>query len=213
MAHIIEDISRTFNEYLLIPGLTTKDCNPDRVSLKTPLVRFRKGEESSISLNIPFVSAIMQAVSDSNMAIALARNGGLSFIYGSQSIESQAEMVRKVKKYKAGFVVSDANLTPEHTLRDVVELKEKTGFSTIGITHDGTSNGKLLGLVTSRDYRVSRMDPATKVSEFMTPFDKLIYAQKGVTLKEANDIIWEHKLNSLPIINKDGKLLYMVFFV
>ncbi len=211
MAHIIEDISRTFNEYLLIPGLTTKDCNPDRVSLKTPLVRFRRGEESSISLNIPFVSAIMQAVSDSNMAIALARNGGLSFIYGSQSIESQAEMVRKVKKYKAGFVVSDANLTPEHTLRDVVELKEKTGFSTIGITHDGTSNGKLLGLVTSRDYRPSRTPMDTKIKDFMTPFSKLIVAEDGIALDKANDIIWDNKINALPIIDSEQRLKYFVF--
>ena len=211
MAHIIEDISRTFNEYLLIPGLTTKDCNPDRVSLKTPLVRFRKGEEPSIALNIPFVSAIMQAVSDSNMAISLARNGGLSFIFGSQSIESQAEMVRKVKKYKAGFVVSDANLTPEHTLQDVLDLKERTGFSTIGITHDGTSNGKLLGLVTSRDYRPSRTPLNTKIKDFMTPFSKLIVAEDGVALDKANDIIWDNKINALPIIDKDQRLKYFVF--
>ena len=167
MAQIIDNISRTFNEYLLIPGLTKRDSSPDKTSLKTPLVRFAKGKESSISLNIPFVSAIMQSVSDSNMAIALAKNGGLSFIYGSQSIESQAEMVRKVKKYKAGFVVSDANLTPEHTLQDVIDLKAKTGFSTIGITHDGTSNGKLLGMVTSRDYRPSRDAMDKKIKEFI----------------------------------------------
>ena len=122
MAHIINDISRTFNEYLLIPGLTKKTCNPDQVSLKTPLVKFNKGQSPDIELNIPFVSAIMQSVSDSKMAIALAQNGGLSFIFGSQSIEDQSEMVRKVKKFKAGFVVSDANLTPEHTLRDVIEF-------------------------------------------------------------------------------------------
>ena len=144
MAHIINEISRTFNEYLLIPGLTTKDCTPANVTLKTPLVKFKKGETPSIVLNAPFTSAIMQSVSDSNMAIALAKNGGISFIFGSQSIDSQAEMVRKVKKYKAGFVVSDANLTPENTLRDVIALKQKTGYSTIGITADGTSNGKLL---------------------------------------------------------------------
>ncbi|NCB09836.1 MAG: IMP dehydrogenase, partial [Bacteroidia bacterium] len=149
MAQIVNDISRTFNEYLLIPGLTAKDCTPDRISLKTSLVKYKTGQKSEIELNIPFVSAIMQSVSDDKMAIALARNGGLSFIYGSQTIDDQAEMVRKVKKYKAGFVVSDANLTPDHTLEDVIELKKQTGFSTIGITHDGSSNGKLLGLVTS----------------------------------------------------------------
>jgi IMP dehydrogenase len=174
MAHIINEISRTFNEYLLIPGLTTKECTPANVNLQTPLVKFKKGETPSLSLNVPFTSAIMQSVSDSNMAIALAKNGGISFIYGSQSIDDQAEMVRKVKKYKAGFVVSDANLTPENTLADVVALKAKTGYSTIGITDDGTSNGKLLGIVTSRDYRPTRDPQDRKVKEFMTPFEKLI---------------------------------------
>ncbi|MDR2927408.1 MAG: IMP dehydrogenase [Cytophagaceae bacterium] len=211
MAHLINDISRTFNEYLLIPGLTTKECTPDRIELKTPLVKFHKGETSSINLNTPFVSAIMQSVSDSRMAIALAGNGGLSFIYGSQSVENQAEMVRKVKKYKAGFVVSDANLTPEHTLKDVVELKEKTGFSTIGITDDGSSNGKLLGLVTSRDYRESRDNYGMKIREFMTPFAKLITGKPGISLNEANDVIWEHKLSTLPIVDGDQNLCYFVF--
>jgi len=211
MAHIINDISRTFNEYLLIPGLTKKTCNPDQVSLKTPLVKFNKGQSPDIELNIPFVSAIMQSVSDSKMAIALAQNGGLSFIFGSQSIEDQSEMVRKVKKFKAGFVVSDANLTPEHTLRDVIELKGKTGFSTVGITNDGTSNGVLLGLVTSRDYRPNKDPMDKKIKEFMTPFSKLVTGKLGVSLNEANDIIWDHKLNTLPIIDENQKLRFFVF--
>lgn len=211
MAHLVNDISRTFNEYLLIPGLTAKGCTPDRISLKTPLVKFARGTDSEISLNVPFVSAIMQSVSDSNMAIALARNGGLSFIFGSQSIEDQAEMVKKVKKFKAGFVVSDANLTPEHTLRDIIDLKSKTGFSTIAITHDGTSSGQLLGLVTSRDYRPSRESLDKKVKEFMTPFAKLITGKYGITLDEANDIIWEHKINTLPIIDENQCMKYFVF--
>ncbi len=211
MAQIIDDISRTFNEYLLIPGLTTKGCVPDKISLKTPLVKYRKGEKVDLSLNVPFVSAIMQSVSDDNMAIALARNGGLSFIFGSQSIESQAEMVRKVKKYKAGFVVSDANLTPEHTLKDVVDLKDRTGFSTIGITHDGTSNGKLLGMVASRDYRPGKDDLNKKVEDFMTPFSKLVTGKYGIGLDEANDIIWDNKINTLPIIDENQHLKYFVF--
>jgi len=211
MAYIINDISRTFNEYLLIPGLTSKDCYPDKVSLKTPLVKFRKGHSSDIELNIPFVSAIMQSVSDNNMAIALARNGGLSFIFGSQPIEKQAEMVSKVKKFKAGFVVSNANLTPEHTLKDVMELKEKTGFSTIGITNDGTSNGKLEGIVTGRDYRPYKDGLDKKVKDFMTPYSKLITGKLGITLNEANDVIWDHKLNSLPILDEGQRLRYFVF--
>ena len=211
MAFYYEEPSHTFGEYLLIPGYSSTQCVPANVSLKTPLVKFKKGEESPLSLNIPLVSAIMQSVSDDRMAIALAKEGGLSFIYGSQSVEDEAAMVARVKAYKAGFVRSDSNLTPEHTLADVLALKEKTGHSTMAITDDGTPDGKLMGVVTSRDYRVSRMDPSTKVSEFMTPFDKLIYASDSTSLKEANDIIWEHKLNSLPLVDKDQKLKYFVF--
>ena len=188
-----------------------KNCTPDKVSLKTPLVKFHKGSSSEIELNIPFVSAIMQSVSDNNMAIALAKNGGLSFIYGSQSVEQQADMVRKVKKFKAGFVVSNANLTPEHTLRDVIDLKERTSFSTIGITDDGSSNGKLLGIVTGRDFRPNKDSPDRKVKDFMTPFSKLITGSLGITLNEANDIIWDNKLNSLPIIDEDQRLKFFVF--
>lgn len=211
MANFLDDVSRTFGEYLLIPGLTTKACIPPNVSLKTPLVKHSKDTTSLLELNIPFVSAIMQSVSGPELAIELARNGGLSFIFGSQSIESQAEMVRKVKKFKAGFVLSDSNLTPEATLADVVKLVKETGHSTIGITHDGTPNGKLLGLVTSRDYREDK-DPADmKVKDFMTPFSKLVYGDAGITLSEANQILWKNKLNSLPIIDQNQHLVYFVF--
>ena len=212
MAFIYSEPSHTFSEYLLIPGYTSEECIPDRVSLKTPLVKYRKGqEECPITLNIPMTSAIMQSVSNDSLAIALAKEGGLSFIFGSQSIESQAEMVRRVKNYKAGFVVSASNLTPDHTLADVLELKAANGFSTVAITHDGTATGKLLGIVTSRDYRVSRMSPGDKVSSFMTPREKLITAPAGTTLKQANDIIWDHKLNSLPIVDENDHLMYFVF--
>lgn len=211
MAYYFNEPSRTFSEYLLIPNLTTKECTPGNISLRTPVVKFHKGEKSPLSINIPLVSAVMQAVSDSGMAIALARCGGLSFVYVSQPIEQQAEMVRKVKKYKAGFVVSDSNLKPDDTLKDVLELKERMGHSTIAITEDGSPTGKLLGIVTSRDYRVSRTPLDRKVIEFMTPFSALIYGEEGISLKEANDMIWDHKLNSLPIIDKNQNLLYMVF--
>ena len=211
MAQYFNDVSRTFNEYLLIPGLTAKDCFPANVSLKVPLVKFFKGDKSDIELNIPAVSAIMQSVSDHTLAIALARNGGLSFIFGSQSVQSQCDMVQRVKKFKAGFVVSDSNLTPNNCLADVLDLVKKTGHSTIGITDTGKSNGKLLGLVTSRDYRVSK-DPFDKpVKEFMTPFSKLIVGKLGISLNTANDIVWEHKLNCLPIIDDQQHLQYFVF--
>ena len=212
MAYIYPEPSHTFSEYLLIPGYTSEDCIPDRVSLKTPLVKYRKGEEECpITLNIPMTSAIMQSVSNDTLAIALAKEGGISFIYGSQGIETQAEMVRRVKGYKAGFVVSASNLTPENTLADVLDLKATNGFSTVAITDDGTATGKLLGIVTSRDYRVSRMSPTDKVKDFMTPREKLVVAPKETTLKQANDIIWDHKLNSLPIVDDEDRLMYFVF--
>ncbi|MBR7077298.1 MAG: IMP dehydrogenase [Clostridia bacterium] len=211
MAFIYPEPSHTFNEFLLLPGYTSKQHVPSNVSLKTPIVKFKKGEKPALSINIPMVSAIMQAVSDDNMAVALAKCGGLSFIYGSQSIESEAEMVAKVKRYKSGFVVSRSNLRPDSTLSDVIKLKEENGFSTIAITDDGSCCGKLLGIVTSRDYRPSRMTGDEKVSEFMTPFSKLVYAREGVSLKEANDIIWEKKINSLPIIDENDHLKYFVF--
>ncbi len=211
MAHIFDEPSRTFSEYLLVPGYSSTECRVENVSLKTPVVKFKKGEEAAIQMNIPMVSAIMQAVSGDRLAVALAKEGGISFIYGSQSIESQAEMVRKVKSHKAGFVTSDANIRPDQTLGELLELKERTGHSTTAVTEDGTAEGKMVGLVTSRDYRVSRMSPDEKVCNFMTPFEKLIYAEEGISLSEANDIIWEHKLNALPIIKKDQTLAYFVF--
>ena len=212
MAYIYPEPSHTFSEYLLIPGYTSEECIPDRVSLRTPLTKYRKGfEEPAISLNVPMTSAIMQSVSNDTLAIALAKEGGLSFIFGSQTIESQAAMVAKVKSHKAGFVVSASNLTPENTLADVLKLKEQNGFSTVAVTDDGTATGKLLGIVTSRDYRVSRMDPSEKVASFMTPFEKLVTAPAETSLKEANDIIWDHKLNALPIIDKDQHLVCFVF--
>ncbi len=211
MAYYYKETSRTFAEYLLVPGYSSCECIPSKVSLKTPLVKFKKGEEPKITMNIPLVSAIMQSVSDDTLAIALAKEGGVSFIYGSQTPESEAQMVKRVKDYKKGFITSDSNLTPNATLKDVVELVERTGHRTIAITDDASPNGKLLGLVTSKDYRISRTPLDTKVSEFMTPIEKLITAPSSTSLKEANDIIWDHKINALPLIDEDGKLKYMVF--
>lgn len=211
MSYYFKDVSHTFNEYLLVPGFSSAECVPANVTLKTPLVKYKKGEEPTISLNIPMVSAIMQSVSGEKLAVALAREGGVSFIYGSQTIEDEAAMVSRAKNFKAGFVTSVSNIKPDQTLADIVALKEANGFSTVPVTDDGTSSGKLLGIVTSRDYRVSRMDFATKVSEFMTPFEKLIYAYDDVSLKEANNIIWDNKLNALPIIDKQGNLKSLVF--
>ena len=211
MAFYYTEPSHTFSEYLLVPGYSSKECTPANVSLKTPVVKFKKGEECPLTMNIPMVSAVMQSVSGEKMGVALAKEGGIAFIYVSQPIEQQAEMVRRVKNNKAGFVISDSNLRLENTMAEVVELKKKTGHSTMAVTDDGTGTGKLLGIVTSRDYRVSRMDPNTPVSEFMTPLEKIVYAPEGTTLKEANDIIWDHKLNALPIVSNEGNLVSFVF--
>ena len=211
MAQYFNEPSRTFSEYLLVPGYTGPDCIPANVDLSTPLVKFKKGEEPELKLNIPMTSAIMQSVSGVKLAVALAQEGGISFIFGSQTAENEAAMVARVKATKAGFVPSDSNGRPDQTLADIVFLKEKTGHSTVAVTEDGTPEGRLVGIVTSRDYRVSRMDPATKVATFMTPVDKLICAREGVSLAEANDILWDNKLNQLPVLAEDGRLLYFVF--
>ena len=211
MAFYFKEPSHTFSEYLLVPGYSSAQCIPSNVTLKTPVVKYKKGEECPLTMNVPMVSAVMQSVSGEKMGIGLAKEGGIAFIFVSQPIEQQAEMVRKVKNYKAGFVVSDSNLRVTDTLADVLALKERSGHSTMAVTDDGTGTGKLLGIVTSRDYRVSRMDPATSVAEFMTPVEKIISAPEGTSLKEANDIIWDHKLNSLPIVTKDGNLVAFVF--
>ncbi|MEG0330654.1 MAG: IMP dehydrogenase [Longicatena sp.] len=211
MAYYFNEPSRTFSEYLLVPGYSSADCTPANVSLKTPLVKFKKGEEPALSLNVPMVSAIMQSVSGDKMACALAREGGISFIYGSQTIEDEAAMVARVKATKAGFVYSDSNIKPDATLQDVVDLKEELGHATMAVTEDGSPTGKLLGIVTSRDYRVSRMDPTTKVSDFMTPFEKLICGYEGCSLSDANSIIWDNKLNQLPIIDNEQHLVAFVF--
>lgn len=211
MATYFEEPSRTFSEYLLVPSYSSKECTTDNVSLKTPITKFHRGEKPKIVMNIPLVSAIMQSVSDDKMAIALAKEGGVAFIYGSQSVESEAEMIRRVKSYKAGFVKSDSNIRPNQTLADILALKEKSGHSTVAVTDDGTSEGKVLGIVASRDYRISRMSLDSKVSEFMTPLENLIYAQEGISLSEANDMLWENRLNALPILDENGRLTHFVF--
>ena len=212
MAFYYTEPSRTFGEYLLVPGYSSSNCVPTAVSLKTPLVKYRKGEEDCpFTMNIPMVSAIMQSVSGDRLAIALARQGGVSFIYGSQSPDSEAEMVRRVKTYKKGFVTSDSNLSPDNTLADVLALKEKTGHSTVAVTDDGTAHGRLVGVVASRDYRISRMSLDLKVADFMTPLDKLVTAPADTSLHDCNDIIWDNKINSLPLLDEEGRLQYMVF--
>ena len=211
MAFYYQEESRTFNEYLLVPGYSSSQCISSNVSLSVPLVKYKKGEQPLMTLNIPLVSAIMQSVSDDKMAIALAKEGGVSFIFVSQSIESQANMVRRAKNHKAGFVVSVSNIRPDQTLADVLALKEVNGHSTVAVTEDGTINSKFIGIVTGKDYRITRMALDTPVSEFMVPFEKLVYATEGATLTQCNDLIWDNKLNALPVIDAQQRLSSFVF--
>lgn len=211
MAYYYDEPSHTFSEYLLVPGYSSSECIPANVSLKTPVTKFKRGESPELSINIPLVSAIMQSVSNDGMAVALAREGGISFLYCSQSIEQQAAMLRRVKSHKAGFVISDSNIRPDQTLSDILELKERTGHSTVAVTDDGTPRGRFLGIITSRDYRVSRLSRDAKVSEFMTPIEHIIHAKEGISLSEANDVIWDNKLNALPILDDEQRLVAMVF--
>ena len=211
MATFFPGESHTFSEYLLVPGYSSAQNVLQNVSLQTPLVRFRRGEKSAISLNVPMTSAIMQSVSGPRLAVALAQQGGLSFIFGSQTAEDEAQMVREVKSSKAGFVVSAVNLTPDMTLAEVKQHKEESGFSTMPVTDDGTAHGKLLGIVTSRDWRPSRDPDDRPVADFMTPLQRLVVASDDTSLHDCNDIIWEHKLNALPIVDKSGNLVSIVF--
>jgi IMP dehydrogenase len=211
MPRYYEEPSHTFSEYLLIPNLTTRECTPDAVSLKVPLLRHSRGEPSPLQLNIPFASAVMQSVSNHAMAISLARTGGISFIFCSQPVDSQADMVSRVKRFKAGFVASDSNIRPDQALRDVLALRERTGHTTMAVTEDGSPTGRLLGILTSRDYRLSTTPPEARVADLMTGLTDLVYGREGITLSEANDLIWKHKLNCLPIVAAGGNLACLVF--
>ena len=195
----------------MIPGYSSENCIPSNVNLRTPVVKFHKDEKPELHMNIPLVSAVMQSVSDDKMAIALAKEGGIAFIYGSQSIEKQAEMVAKVKGHKAGFVPSDSNIRPDQTLQDALNLTARTGHSTIAVTEDGTSEGRLVGILTGRDFRISHTPPNALIKDYMTPLADLVTGREGISLSEANDLIWEHKLNCLPIVAQNGCLTSMVF--
>ena len=211
MAAIIDDVSRTFSEYLLIPHLSEKKHITDNVSLKTPIARFKKGEIPKLSLNIPFAAASMQAVSGENMGIALAREGGTAFVFCSQTIESQAAMVRAIKNFKAGFVRSDTNVSPKTSLNDTLKLISQTNHSTVAITDNGEYNGKFLGILTDKDYWIKEDDLTKPVSEFMTPLEKVHSVRVGISLDEANKAIRQCRKDCMPVLTTDGYLDSLVF--
>jgi len=211
VAVIVDDVSRTFQEYLLLPGLTRCEHIPSNVNLRVGLQRFKKGAEPRVHLNIPFVSAAMQAVSGDELAIALARKGGCAFVFCSQAIEEQAAMIKRVKEHKAGFVESDSNLAPTATLNDALKLRKRTGHSTIAITADGGRNSKLLGILTSKDFWEFKDDLSKPVKDYYTPLERLVLAVEGVTLQEATEKLWANKKECLPVVDKEGNLKYLVF--
>jgi IMP dehydrogenase len=211
MARILPDVSRTFAEYLLLPGLTRREHTPRNVSLKAPVAAFNKGETSRFELNIPVVTASMQAVSGSEMATALARQGGLAFVFCSQSIENQAAMIARVKGHKAGFVRSDTTIHPASTLRQLVALRKRTGHSTAAVTDDGTNAGKFVGIITDKDFWEFEDNLDTPVADYMTPLEKVIFGRVGITLAEANRLLHRHKKECLPVLEDDGRLNSLVF--
>lgn len=211
MARIVDGVSRTFNEFLLLPNRTRKDCSPSAVDLRAPLVRQTAGEASPIELRTPFTSAIMQAVSSPELAVALARDGGLGFLHHNRPVEDQVTDVRAVKNFKAGFVVSDTNVRPTDTLGYLRDLMRRTGHSTAAVTHDGSRSGRLLGLVTSRDFHPQRHDPGDLVSSRMVPIDNVPHARADITLSQANARLWDGRLDCLPILDEAGNLQHLVF--
>lgn len=211
MARIVDGVSRTFNEFLLLPNRTRTDCSPATVNLAAPLARHAKGESPAIELRAPFTSAIMQAVSSAELAIALARNGGLSFLHHNRPIAEQVADVLAVKNFKAGFVVSDTNVRPGDTLGRLAGLMRQTGHSTAAVTSDGSANGKLLGLVTSRDFHPLRHDAAGPVSSRMVPVETLACADESITLSQANTRLWDERLDCLPVVDSRGHLRHLVF--
>jgi len=171
----------TYKDFLVLPGYI--DFSPNEVNLETYLTR-------NIKIQRPLISSPMDTVTEDKMAIALALLGGIGIIHYNNKPEEQAELVKKVKRFKNGFIVDPIVLSPEHTIRDVYAIKEKYGFSGIPITEDGTKNGKLIGIVTNRDIDLEK-DLSTKLRDVMTT--DLITAPEGLSLAEANEILKKSK--------------------
>jgi IMP dehydrogenase/GMP reductase len=207
---ILDEVSRTLNEYLLVPNLTTADCTPDNVDLSVPLVRHRRGEESPLRMAVPLTSAIMGAVSSPRLAIALAQCGGLSFIHQNQPVEAQAAMVAAVKRHKAGFRFSDINIKPSATLGEVTALLESAERDVAVVTDDGSPHGLFVGLISTDDFHPRRHNLSDSVESRMRPAAGLVTAAPSISLSEANSLIWDHRLDVLPVVDEAGLLQSIV---
>ncbi len=188
----------TYKDFLVLPGYI--DFTPNEVNLETYLTR-------NIKIQRPLISSPMDTVTEDQMAIALALLGGIGMIHYNNTPEEQAEMVRKVKRFKNGFIMDPIVLSPEHTIKDVYKIKEKYGFSGIPITENGKKDGKLIGIVTNRDIDLEK-DPNIKLKEVMTR--NLITAPEGLSLEEANEILKRSKKGKLPIVNQKGQLVALI---
>lgn len=207
MVEIVGGVSRRFNEFLLLPNRT----RADGVQLRTPLVRCAVNGPPGLELHAPFTSAIMQAVSSPSLAIALARNGGLSFLHQNRAIDEQVADTRAVKNFTAGFVLSDTNVRPDASLEELWVVMRRTGHSSAAVTHDGTPHGQFLGLVTSRDFHPQRHNLRDTVSTRMMPAAQLSLAAPDITLSQANSRLWDECLDCLPVVDSGGRLRYLVF--
>lgn len=190
MATILKQ-AYTFDDVLLVPNKS--DVLPREVSLKTQLTK-------KIELNIPLMSAGMDTVTESKMAIAMAREGGIGIIHKNMSIEQQAKEVDKVKRQENGVITDPIFLTPDHTLQDAEDLMGQYRISGVPITVDG----KLVGILTNRD-TTFETDYSKKISEVMTK-DNLVTAPENTSVEEAKELLKKHKIEKLPLVDKDGNL-------
>ena len=183
----------TFDDVLLIPG--ESDVEPKNVDVSTHLTK-------TIKLNTPLMTAAMDTVTETDMAIAMAREGGVGIIHKNMSIEKQADQVDRVKRSENGVIVNPFFLSPENTVRDADDLMGKYKISGVPICRDG----KLVGIITNRDMRfMTGADFAQPISAVMT-HENLVTAPVGTTLKQAQQILREHRIEKLPIVGKDGSL-------
>ena len=203
---VIDEISRTLGEFLLLPNLTTETCTVDHVALTTPLVRYKLGQDPPITIAVPLVSAIMQAVSSPQLAVALARCGGLAFIHHNQPIITQAEMIGSVKRQKAGFRYSEVNVTPQTNLGELMQKLQAASQEMGVVTNDGTPGGVFLGVISTQDFHKDLHALTDTVETRMRPAGTLVTASPSISLSEANALIWEHRLEVLPIVSADGRL-------
>ena len=183
----------TFDDVLLLPDYS--EVLPKEVSVRTRLTK-------RLFLNIPILSAAMDTVTEAEMAIAMAREGGLGVIHKNLSIEAQAAMVRKVKRSEAGMIQDPVTLPPTATLEDAERLMREYRIGGLPVVD---VYGRLLGLVTNRDLRFER-DLKRPVTEVMTPVERLVTARPGTTLEEAEELLRRHKVEKLPLVDESGRL-------